>query len=171
MRRTREATQYVVGWLLAGTVVAIVLLQVVHRAPSPPSLPAVRAIALEDAVRSARCHLVGGTRSPPARGGGSPRAGIFGRPLLPLAAAAAAADGLVVIEYRRDVDRAFVRDLQSVQRTLPAATLLAPAAGRPRDAIALIAGRRSLGCPFWGPRTLDAVRLFRGRYVGLRRHG
>ncbi len=164
-----EAVRYVAGWLTAGALVAFLALRLLHGGPSgTPSLPVVRAVALEDAVRAAHCRLMGPPRPARPAPTGVPRPGVFTRPLPGGSVPAAAAAGLIVIEYRHDVDDTFVGQLQAVQRGLPAATFLAPAGGRPRDAVSTVAGRRRLGCPRWGPRTLDAVRLFRGRYVGRR---
>ena len=49
---------------------------------------------------------------------------------------------------------------------IPAGTILAPNGTRMPYALAVTAYRRLLGCPRVTPATLDAVQLFRGRFVG-----
>ena len=74
--------------------------------------------------------------------------------------------GVVVIEYRRGVDRTTVARLASIQRAAPNGTVLAPSAALRDDAISVSTFGRQLRCPSITARSFDALQLFRGRYVG-----
>lgn len=173
----RGPVGYVLGWVVAGVVLAAVgLVAVGHDGgPDGVNLPPVREVALSAAVRHARCELRAlrpvdelsraqhSSRTRPAAGGA------YDRPIASDALGGALRHGVIVVEYRGDLDAGFISQLRTAQRALPAATIVAPAARRSRYAIVATTARRMLGCPRVGPRTLDALRLFRGRFVGERR--
>jgi hypothetical protein len=174
-RRTshRALTRYVTGWLAAGAIVGGALLVAVDSGNEEHevSLPPVRQTELRVAAASAGCLL----RVGPSRGRDEPP--VDGEPARPAAAryydsAPPAAElvgamrrGVVVISYRPDVAEKHRDRLRTLQRAVPEGTIVAPNAGM-RFAIAVTAWRRLLGCPRVGAGTLDALRLFRGRFVG-----
>jgi hypothetical protein len=161
---------YVVSWLAIGAVVAGVLIAILHDPDEGVVLPPVRATELTRAAESARCRLrrggqpasaepaVEGPRAPPVRVGAYtselPEAGLIG----------AMRRGAVIIHYR-DLSEEDVERLQTLQRDVPRATILVPRQDMPYR-LAATAWRRLLGCSRLSGATLDAIRLFRGRYVG-----
>ena len=172
------AASYVLAWVLAGAVVGLVLIVVLHDPDRRPSeaatLPPVREVSLEVAARHARCELrpLGpadalqhAQRAPP---GAAARTGFYERPLASRALGGALRRGTVLIQYRSDLGTAVVAQLRTAQRALPKATIVAPAAPTSRFVILAAGSRRLLGCPRAGRSTLDALRLFRGRFVGER---
>lgn len=160
---------YLAGWLLAGLLVAAAALLVLGGGDSGsgtrPAVPTVKEIKLVDAMRSARCRMRARLprSSPQPR---VPRPGVFDAPLDPAMQERALARGIVVIEYRRDLPGWFVRQLEAVQRVIPAGTIVAPAPERRTHALRAVAHRRVLTCADIGRSALDAVQLFRGRFVG-----
>jgi hypothetical protein len=74
---------------------------------------------------------------------------------------------MVVIEYRHDVHDGSLDRLAVLQHVVPNATLLAPSDALRMNQISVAAYGRQLRCPLVTRPTLDAVRLFRGRYLGL----
>jgi hypothetical protein len=162
---------YVVSWLAIGAAVAGVVIALLHGADDEVELPPVRATELTRAADAADCRLrrggqrasaapaVEGPRAAPARGGtytrALPEAGLVG----------AMRRGAIVIHYRRDLGEDDVERLETLQQTLPRATILVPHEGMPYR-LAATAWRRLLGCRQLSARTLDAIQLFRGRYVG-----
>jgi hypothetical protein len=58
--------------------------------------------------------------------------------------------------------------ISTVQQAVPKGTIVAPNATGMRFALAVTAYHHLLGCPRYSPRVLDAVRLFRGRFLGSR---
>ena len=153
----------------AATALAISLVRTTEH--PTPSLPPVRATELARAAASAGCGLrrggqraserprVEGGRAVPTRPGTydveQPATGLVG----------AMRRGTIVIHYRPGVTDAELQRLTAVQRAVPAGTILAPERDMPYR-VAVTAWRRLLGCDGLDARTLDAIRLFRGRYVG-----
>jgi hypothetical protein len=80
---------------------------------------------------------------------------------------AAVRRGLIVIQFRPGLSREQMGEIESLQGTVPAGTVVTP---NPRMGFeaAATAWRRALLCPRLNAGTLDAIRLFRGRYLGLR---
>lgn len=70
-----------------------------------------------------------------------------------------------MIYYRRDLPAEHVRELRVVQSAVPAGTSVAPNDDM-RFVVAVTAWQRLLGCTQWTEGIVDAVRLFRGRYIG-----
>jgi hypothetical protein len=163
---------YVAAWSAAGALAAATALVLSHEdqaapnALSPVALPPVREARMADAVRSAGCRVAALDRS---KGSVAtvPRPGIVSLPLSAAARRAAARHGLVVIEYRRDVGHPLLDQLAVVQRAVPNGTVLAPSARLRSDRLSVTTYGRQLRCRAMGRPTLDAIRLFRGRYLGV----
>jgi hypothetical protein len=74
--------------------------------------------------------------------------------------------GIVVIQYRPGLSAGLLDVLTALQSAVPKGTIVAPNATRMPYEVAATAWRRVLGCPRLDATTIDAVRLFRGRFVG-----
>lgn len=149
--------------------VALVVVSLVDGEESVP-LPPVTAVGLTAAASDAGCVLrtgdavaaavpVSGGTSQPASPGfyeDRPRAG---------ALVGALSRGAIVIHYRPDLPGEFISDLRLVQRVMPAGTIVVANADM-QFAVAATAWQRLLGCYRLTDGTLDALRLFRGRYIG-----
>jgi hypothetical protein len=164
---------YAVGWLAGvGLLVALVLL-VFGSGDDSVSVPPVRETELADAAVRGRCELrvarTGERLNPPVDGpaGVAPaKPGFYDRPVSSPALAAAVRRGIVVIQFRRDLDGRGKNSLKSLQAAVPTGTIVAPNGTNMRFELAVTAYRRLLGCPRFTDRTLDAVQLFRGRFLG-----
>lgn len=163
---------YALGWLLAGLlVVAIAVLIVRDGEGDEISLPPVRETRLSDAARAAGCQLrqsfdpdalrpaVTGPQAPAARPDVYTRAPRSSR------LTGALRRGIVVIHYRPSLAGARVDQLERLQQAVPEGTIVAPNAEMPY-AVAATAWTRLLGCSRFEDATLDAIRLFRGRFIG-----
>jgi hypothetical protein len=167
---SRAVVRYAVGWLGAGAIVAAAFL--LARPSAPAELPPVRHSQLERAARSAGCQLRRGSATerlnPPAAGAsaGSVTPGVYAKPLPAAAVIGALRRGVVVIQYRRSLSRDAVAQLAAVQSSVPRGTILVPnATAMPFD-VAVLAWQHLLGCRRFGTTAYDAVRLFRGRFIG-----
>lgn len=165
-------TLYVVGWLATGAVAAAALLFAVRDGDDrSAALPPLRQTELRVAAQQAGCELRAGAQQ---RTHEPPVAGDPARPAPPrfyesapsrTALVGAIRHGIVVISYRPDLPREQRELLRAVQIVVPRGTIVAPN-GKMPYAIAVTAWRRLLGCRRIGPEALDALRLFRGRFVG-----
>ena len=179
-RRKRTAsgrsglTLYVLTWALGATVVAVAALALLGRGDRDTvALPPIRQIELSSAARAAGCTLRDGDRGPEV---GLPRdspalrrparAGVYEQPPDPSLLGAALRRGLVVIQYGRTLADEEVERLQALQQTVPAGTVLAPERIRTRYEVTIAGWRRLLACPRFTDATVDAMRLFRGRFIG-----
>jgi uncharacterized protein DUF3105 len=167
----RPLLRYALTWLGAcAVIVAVVAL--IHRDSHPVTLPPVGQIRLERAAHAARCDLRRGRAAervnPPGDGtpGRAAAPGTYKRPLPAPALAAAMRHGIVVIQYRPGLSARLVDVLTALQSAVPKGTIVAPNATRMPYEVAATAWRRVLGCPRLDDTTIDAVRLFRGRFVG-----
>ena len=159
---------YVAGWLLAGSLVAASVV-VVKGGDAPPgraaTVPPVREFMLGAAVARAGCRITArehgatGSAAPPA-------AGIYRRPISDAARDRGSLRGIVTIEYRKDTPRLLVGRLAALQRSVPRGTLLAPGAALRSDQLAVTTYGRQLRCRHITDSSLDALQLFRGRYLG-----
>lgn len=135
------------------------------------SLPPVRQTELTEAAVAAGCELRGdrpGQRLvPPIVGprAAPPRPGVYSRPINSRALVGAIRGGTVVIHYRPPLSEDRVEQLEELQKAVPVGTIVAPYEGMPY-ALAVTAWRRLLGCRRFAEGTIDAVRLFRGRFIG-----
>lgn len=137
------------------------------------SLPPVRQTELTDAARSAGCdlRLTGDfERSNPVAGGPRTAAplepGVYERPPDSRRLVAALRRGIIVIQYRSGLDEKEVEQLQELQRAVPSGTIVTPNGTEMPFVVAATAWRRVLGCPDFTAATIDAIRLFRGRFLG-----
>jgi hypothetical protein len=92
--------------------------------------------------------------------------GIYHRPLSAAARQRVVRAGIVVVEYRWEVDAPTLARLVSLQRTAPRGTVLAPSATLRNDALTVTSFGRQLRCPAITAKSFDALQLFRGRYLG-----
>lgn len=159
-----------IGAAVAGVVVAI--LGGSDRG-TQATLPPVRETQLVKAVEASGCELrrargreqltppVDGPPGTPAR----PRFYEDAPPLEKLTAALRR--GVIVIYYDDGVDGERLELLRSLQMVVPTGTIVAPdATGMPYE-VAVTAYRRLLGCERFTDTTIDAIRLFHGRFIGL----
>ena len=164
---------YAAAWVIAATLfVGVALAALDSDEPAEVSLPPVLETELGQAVRDAGCELrrarPGEALNPPVIGGIGAlpaRPGFYeespGQPAL----LAALRDGVVVIQFR-DLDGAGVDLLHDVQEALPMGTIVAPNDSGMPFVVATAAYRRLLGCHALDEASIDAIQLFRGRYVG-----
>lgn len=165
---------YTAAWLVAAAAIAVLTVVLLHGSdPDEVSVPPVRETELTSAAREARCQLVHaerrGERLNPAVDGpaATPAApGVYEQPPSTAALVGALRRGVVVIQVGSAAPDGTVDRLAELQRALPEGTIVTPAAPGMPFAIAVTAYRRLLGCARYTPRTLDAVQLFRGRFVG-----
>jgi hypothetical protein len=166
------ALRYAVAWLAAGAVVVVGLVAVLGTGGDGGSLPPIQQIPLERAAQVANCTLRAGPETarlnPPAdgRAGAPAPPGTYDRPLPTADAIGALRQGLVVIQYRREVSADAVERLEALRAAVPPGTILAPNGTSMPYEVAATAWRRLLGCPRLDAAALDAVRLFRGRFIG-----
>ena len=144
---TRALIRFTALWVIAGAVVATGLILVLDAADGPPPLPPLREADLGAAVREAGCTLT------------APLAGN-----LTSAQEADLRRGVVLIRHRPDLAEDSIEQLELVRRRVPAATKVT--AGGTTAAVAATAWRRELSCGRFDSSTLDALRLFRARYIG-----
>lgn len=170
----RALLRYVVAWLIAGAVVAVIGLQLL---PGPDatevSLPPVRETKLEDAAVGARCelrhHTPGRAQNPPVAGpptAAATRPGVYTTTPSRAGLVGALRRGIIVIHYRPSLVREQIQQLERLHGAVPEGTIVAPNPDMRYEAAAT-AWRRLLGCRRFEEQTVDAIRLFRGRYLGL----
>jgi hypothetical protein len=171
---TRIATlAYVSAWLVAAAVVIGIVLAMFEGEPTGEiSLPPVHDTELDQAAREAGCELHrvrGGERLNPAVVGGfgamPARPGVYEKSPGAPALLAALRDGVIVIQFR-GLDSEDVELLRAIQEAVPDGTIVAPNETAMPFAVAVTAYRRLLGCPDLSEQSIDALQLFRGRFVG-----
>lgn len=163
---------YLAAWVAAGAAVAAaaVVLLGGGGGGSDPGVRArpVREIVLVDAMRRARCTLratkprLKAAADVPAR----LPTGVYSAPLQASTYERALAHGVIVIEYRYGLAPEHVDQLVLVQRAVPSGTIVAPARRPTRFALRASTYRRVLSCIEADSAALDALQLFRGRFVG-----
>ena len=166
------AVAYAVGWLVAvAAAVGLVLALAGH--DNDVSLPPVHARNLVAAARDSRCELRGATAgerlNPPVDGpaGARPAApGVYAKSPPVAALTAALRRGLIVVQFRDDLPDEALGALEALQAAVPKGTIVTPDATGMPFALAVTAYGHLLGCPRYDDRVLDAVRLFRGRFLG-----
>jgi len=134
-------------------------------------LPPVRQIELVDAARAAGCRLERARDrplNPPVQGAAASPAepGVYDAQPDVEMLVATLRRGRVVIQYRPGLARSRVRELERLQAAVPEGTLVVPNATRMPYEVAITAWRRLLGCPRFTDEAIDALRLFRGRFLG-----
>ncbi len=128
---------------------------------------------LADAAGQSRCELrrasAGERLNPPVdgpAGGRAARPGFYEEPVASADLTAALRQGIVVIQFRAGLDGERLEALKGLQAAVPTGTIVAPNDTRMPFELAVTAYRRLLGCPRFTAQALDAVQLFRGRFVG-----
>lgn len=172
-RTSRWIALYAAAWL-AATGVIVVAFAVLSRGGAPTvGVPPLAETRLEVAAHRAGCRLLGprvaGESRLPVRGPATTRptrAGIYERPQPPGALLAAIRRGTIVIEFGGLLPDGSLDALKLAQGLVPGGTILAPTGTPMPYAVAVRAYRHALACPRFTPRTLDALRLFRGRFLG-----
>ncbi len=160
--------------MAAAAAIAVLAVILLHGSgPEEVNVPPVRETQLTNAARDADCQLVHaatrGERLNPAVDGpaAAPAApGVYDEPPSTSALVGALRRGVIVIQVGPAVPDGTVDLLDKLQRAIPQGTIVTRAAPGMPYAIAVTAYRRLLGCPRYSPGVLDAVRLFRGRFVG-----
>lgn len=170
----RALAAYLVVWLAGAAVVAGSTLALIDgRDEETVALPPVHEIELAKAAQLAGCEL---GRSPRDTGLNPPVDGAAGVHAAPAgfydeapdigSLTAALRRGVVVIQFRDDLDDQLVEDLRTIQEAVPAGTILTPNATGMRYEVAATAYRRLLGCREFTEAAVDAIQLFRGRWIG-----
>ena len=168
--------RYALVWLApagATTALALVLLGGGGDAKAPSDLPPVRQTQLDQAARASGCRLVAAgaaRRANPrvagARRSAAPRPGVYGRAPSEDRLVSALREGTIVIHYRPTLPAERREQLTQLQRDAPAGTIVVPNATAMPYELAVAGWQRLLGCRRFDDRTLDAMRLFQGRFVG-----
>jgi len=168
--RRAAVVRYAAAWLVAGALGVILAVAIGGPAQDTVELPPIQQPDLETAVRTAGCQLrgdgsagAGGTRGAPALA-----PGVYDAPAEPAQLTATRRRGLVVIVYRPTLPEPQIDRLRALYRAVPAGTVIAPLPRTTRYAVSALSARRVLGCRRFSAATIDAVRLFRGRYLGRR---
>lgn len=161
--------RYLLAWLAAGAL-AVGVAVVVLDGEEQVTLPPIEEIALPQAARKADCVLLERTRGTaelPADGPPSPGAapGVYDRALPDALIVGAVRRGVVVISHSPRLFDEEIDRLATLQRAVPRGTVLVENPRMPH-AVAVTAYRRLLTCSRMRPGTIDAVRLFRGRFIG-----
>jgi hypothetical protein len=166
--------RYIGAWVVAGgVVVAIVVAADLGGSDDVVELPPVRETNLAQAARRAGCELRRARRdeqlNPPVVGSLPVRPaapGTYDRSPDVETLVAALREGVIVVHYRPGLDGGRVEQLRVLQRAVPEGTIVTPnATGMPFE-LAVTSWRRLLACPRFTDETIDALRLFRGRYLG-----
>lgn len=164
--------RYVAGWLAAGSVLVVLVFTLLPREGGDEvPLPPVRQTELSEAARAAGCELRAQGRRPILRPavsgprGTAARPGVYSRMVDPRALIGAVRVGTIVIHHRPALGDGTLDRLRTIQRAVPAGTILAPQADMPY-LVAVTGWRRLLGCRRVDAATFDAIRLFRGRFIG-----
>ena len=157
--------RYVAGWLAAGAVLLVLVFTLLPREGGDEvvPLPPVRQTELSEAARAAGCVLR--AQGEPGRRGSPARPGVYSRTVDPRALIGAVRVGTIVIHHRPALGDGALDRLRAIQRAVPAGTIVAPRADMP-DLVAVTGWRRRLGCRRLNAATFDAIRLFRGRFIG-----
>ena len=172
--RIRAIARYAIVCVAIGAAVSGLVLAVVDGADrrTRAKLPPVRETQLVRAVQLGGCELrrarggeplrppVDGPSGDPARPGFYDAAPPAGR------LTAALRRGVIVVSYRPGLDSERLAQLRLLRALIPSGTIVVPDASGMGYAIAVAAYRRLLGCRRFTDATIDAIRLFRGRFIG-----
>jgi hypothetical protein len=164
---------YAGAWLVGVGLIVGLVFAIFGEGDDTVSVPPVRETELVDAAVQSRCELrtarTGERLNPPVdgpAGAAAAKPGFYDRPVASGALAAAVRRGIVVIQFRGDLDGKNVDALKTLQAAVPTGTIVAPNDTGMRFELAVTAYRRLLGCPRFSEQALDAVQLFRGRFLG-----
>lgn len=167
----RAVGGYALVCVAIGAAVAALLVALVDGADpgSGVSLPPVRQTQLVKAVQFSGCKLRRTEAARPRDETPEPagaRPGFYDEALPGALLDVALRRGVIVISYRRGIDHARVEQLRSLQTVVPTGTIVAPGGAASRYEVAVAAYRRLLECAEFTDAAIDAIRLFRGRYIG-----
>ncbi|QEC48285.1 DUF3105 domain-containing protein [Baekduia soli] len=170
-RRPGGLPFYIAAWLGAGAAVVVAAALILDRGGAPAtsvSLPPVHERELGAAARKAGCTVAGRRRtlSGDAVAAQAARPGIYTRPVSDGARERSVRAGIIVVEYRPDASDGERNRLGDLQRSMPAGTVLAPSAALRANQLSVTTYGRQLRCREITPRALEALQLFRGRYLG-----
>jgi hypothetical protein len=165
---------YAVAWLVAAAAaVGLVFAVFGGDDTDAVSVPPVRETELPQAVGQGGCELrtaaAGERLNPPVDGPAGvwpARPGFYDEPIASTALTAAVRHGIIVIQFRAGLDGERLTELKQLQEAVPEGTIVVPNHTGMRFELAVIAYRRLLACPRFTERALDAVQLFRGRFLG-----
>ena len=167
------AVAYAVAWLVAAGIVVGIVFAIFGNGDETVSLPPIRETELTDAASNSRCELRtdgrGERLNPPVNGPAGGRAaqpGVYDKPVATAELTAALRRGIIVIQFRADLDDDVVKALKTLQEAVPEGTIVAPDGTGMRFDVTALAYRRLLGCPRFSTASLDAIRLFQGRFLG-----
>jgi hypothetical protein len=159
---------YAVAWIAAGAI-AVCLATALRAGPArDAALPPLRHASLESAARASGCRIAPAATPGRTAAGIAARPGVYSRSPSSRALTHAVQRGVVVIGYRKDLEEGQIEQVQSLQRAVPNATIVAPRAVATPEDVAATAYGRSLVCPRLDRDAVDTLRLFRGRYLGRR---
>jgi hypothetical protein len=164
---------YAAAWLVAAGVIVGVLLAVLDGSePDEVSLPPVQETELTSAAAHAGCELeraeAGERLNPPVMGGAAAapaRPGFYDESPDDESLLAAMREGVIVIHFR-DLSESDVDLLREFQEAVPDGTIVVRNATRMPFVVAVTAYRRLLGCRTLNQSSVDAIQLFRGRFLG-----
>lgn len=164
---------YMTAWIGAAAAVAVLAIVALGGGqPETVAVPPVEETQLGHAAGAAGCELKRAEPreplNPSVTGTGaalSAHAGFYDESPEPDSLVAALRKGVIVIQFR-NVDGDRLDELRDLQAALPEGTIVAPnATGMPYQ-VAVTAYRRLLGCARISDEAIDAIQLFRGRYLG-----
>jgi hypothetical protein len=164
---------YAAAWLVAAAAIVAVLLAVLDTGePDEVSLPPVHETELDTAAARAGCELqragAGERLNPPVVGGAgaAPAApGFYEESLDGESLLAAMREGVIVIQFR-DLGSSEVDLMRDFQEAVPHGTIVVRNETGMPFVVAVTAYRRLLGCRTLNQASVDAIQLFRGRFVG-----
>ena len=164
---------YAAAWLVAAAVIIGLLLAVLGTGePDEVSVPPVHETELHEAAARAGCELerahAGERLNPPVLGGAAaaPAApGFYDQPLNGESLLAAMREGVIVVHFR-DLPSSELDLLRDLQEAVPDGTIVVRSETSMPFAVAVTAYRRLLGCRTLNQASVDAIQLFRGRFVG-----
>lgn len=164
---------YAAAWLgAAAVIVGLLLIVLAGEEPEAVLVPPVHEMQLGEAAREAGCELrrarPGERLNPPVVGGIGAlpaRPGFYDESPGASALVAAQREGVIVIQFR-GLDASGIELLRTVQAAIPVGTIVAPNETRMPFAVAVTSYRRLLGCRDLSAASVDAIQLFRGRFVG-----
>jgi hypothetical protein len=142
--------------------------------PEPAAVPPVEETRLSTAATRAGCVLRRvefGERLNPSVSGptaASPAPpGLYDDAPDALELVAALRRGIIVIQFRPTLDEARIAELRGIQAAFPTGTIVTPNDTAMPYEVAAAGYGRLLGCSRVTDTALDAVQLFRGRFVGM----
>jgi hypothetical protein len=170
----RAVVMYGAAWLAAAACVVVVAVVALDGSePEAVSLPPVEETELGDAARAAGCELRrqrrGAQLNPPVTGAaGFPpaRAGVYEHSPDIGSLVAALRQGVIVIQVRTGLDESRLDELRTIQASAPNGTIVTPNETGMRFELAVTAYGHLLGCAEVTDASIEALLLFRGRYVG-----